>query len=500
MMRTILHRRRLRDQSRAAMVGAIMATLAGLAAPGTPAATARPVISASSSTAPVVTPAGSAGAIRAAHEVPASVQVRAIVRPEGRTLRLLVRVPLEAMRDYAFPTRGAGYLVMDGLEPMLMESAGVWVADYVTFYENGVPLPRARVVAARVSIPTDPSFESYERALAHIRGPPLPDDVDLVWQHALLDAEIVVPITSDSSEFAVRPEFAHLGVSTRTSLQFVLPDGRVRAYQFDGNPGLIRLDPRWHHAALQFVGLGFRHILEGMDHLLFVLLLVVPYRRIAPLFATVTAFTVAHSVTLIASALGFGPGALWFPTLIEVLIAVSILFMAIENIIGIGIRRRWVITFAFGLVHGFGFSWHLRESLQFAGSHLLTSLVAFNIGVELGQLAAVLVMAPALALLFRFVVAERIGVVIVSVLVGHVAWHWTAERGSELIAYDFQWPALDLFFLAAVLRWLMLLLLAGTAAWVLYGLLGKLLSGTPRGAVSRAAAPAGQPEAPGPPQ
>src|SRR5690606_2252052 len=128
---------------------------------------------------------------------------------------------------------------------------------------------------------------------------------------------------SDSAEFAVRPEFAHLGVRTRTALQFLLPDGRARAYQFDGNPGLIRLDPRWHHAALQFVKLGFLHILEGADHLLFLLLLVVPFRRVAPLFAVITAFTVAHSVTLIASALGFGPGSLWFPTLIEVLIAVS---------------------------------------------------------------------------------------------------------------------------------------------------------------------------------
>src|SRR5439155_7145698 len=83
--------------------------------------------------------------------------------------------------------------------------------------------------------------------------------------------------------------------------------------------------------------------------------------------------TVAHSVTLIASAYNLGPTALWFPPLIETLIAMSIVYMALENIVGSNVRRRWMITFGFGLVHGFGFSFALRETLQFAGSYLLTS-------------------------------------------------------------------------------------------------------------------------------
>ena len=77
-------------------------------------------------------------------------------------------------------------------------------------------------------------------------------------------------------------------------------------------------------------------------------------------------------------------------------------------------HRRWLIAFGFGLVHGFGFSFALRETLQFAGSHLLTSLVAFNIGVELGQLLVLAIAVPALGLLFRFVLAERVGTIIVS--------------------------------------------------------------------------------------
>src|SRR5262249_57112636 len=100
--------------------------------------------------------------------------------------------------------------------------------------------------------------------------------------------------------------------------------------------------------------------------------------------------------TLSASAYGRGRDRLWFPPLIETLIAVSILYMALENVLGSSVGRRWVIAFAFGLVHGFAFSYALRESLQFAGSHLLASLLAFNAGIELGQLLALVILVPAL--------------------------------------------------------------------------------------------------------
>ena len=83
-------------------------------------------------------------------------------------------------------------------------------------------------------------------------------------------------------------------------------------------------------------------------------------------------------------------------------------------------------------MHGFGFSFALRETLQFAGSHLLTSLLSFNVGVELGQLLVLALLIPALDLLFRFVVAERMGTIILSALVAHTGWHWMIERGERL--------------------------------------------------------------------
>src|SRR5205085_4259604 len=116
-------------------------------------------------------------------------------------------------------------------------------------------------------------------------------------------------------------------------LLFLPPDGAVRAFEFHGYPGPLRLDPRWHHAAWRFVVSGFWHILEGSDHLLFLACLVIPFRRLRPLVIIVTAFTVAHSIALFAATFGFIPDALWFPPLIETLIAVTIATMALENIV-----------------------------------------------------------------------------------------------------------------------------------------------------------------------
>jgi len=128
------------------------------------------------------------------------------------------------------------------------------------------------------------------------------------------------------------------------------------------------------------------------------------------------------------------------------------------------LARRWIITFLFGLVHGFGFSFGLEHTLQFAGTHLLTSLLSFNVGVELGQLLVLAVLVPALDLLFRFVVAERMGITIVSALVAHTAWHWMTERFDVLRQYP--WPTATAAGLATSIRWLMLLVAVAAAAWL----------------------------------
>lgn len=401
-----------------------------------------------------------------AHEVPANVAVQIYVRPEGSRMRILVRAPLEAMRDVVFPLKGPGYLDFTRLGQQPRDAAKLWIADYIRLFENGRELPEERVVAARVTLPGDRSFVSYDSALAGVELPPLPAETDVMWNQLRLDVLLEVPVTDENARFSIDPKLAHLGVNTVSVLHFVTPDGAERVFQYDSNPGLVRLDPRWHQAAARFVVLGFEHIMDGFDHLLFVLCLVVPIRRVRHLVAVVTSFTVAHSLTLIASAAGLVPGALWFPPLIETLIAVSIVYMALDNIIGASLERRWLIAFGFGLVHGFGFSLALGESLQFAGAHLISSLLAFNLGVELGQLLVIAVALPVLAALFRWVLAERVGVIVISAILAHSAWHWMTDRFATLRQYRFVWPALDATFLAGLLRALLLALIVLGAVWV----------------------------------
>jgi hypothetical protein len=152
-----------------------------------------------------------------------------------------------------------------------------------------------------------------------------------------------------------------------------------------------------------YLRLGIEHIFTGYDHLAFLFgLLVVAglgslragLRSVAGI---VTAFTVAHSLTLIAAGLG------WVrlpPRVVEPAIALSIAYVAVENLVVPRPRGRWLLTFGFGLVHGFGFASVLRE-IGLPPRGLVLSLVSFNLGVEIGQLAVVALVAPALHLLGR---------------------------------------------------------------------------------------------------
>lgn len=406
-----------------------------------------------------------------AHTIPDDVTVQAFVKPEGDHLRLLLRVPLKGLNDTEFPQRGPGYLDLPHVDPSLREGAKVWISDRIELYENNSPVPSPQLVATQVSLESDRSFGSYQEALAHLNGPRLPDETQIYWDQAMLDVLYEYPIHSDRSDFSLHLAFSEMGLHVVTTLRFLPPTGVVRDYVLLDDPGLLRLDPHWYQAALRFVNLGFLHILDGTDHLLFLFCLVIPFRRFRSLIPIVTSFTVAHSFTLIASAYNLAPSALWFPPLIETLIAVSIVYMALENIVGgTTVDRRWMITFGFGLVHGFGFSFALRQTLQFAGSHLLTSLLSFNVGVELGQLLVLALLIPALDLLFRAVVAERMGTIILSALVAHTAWHWMIDRWAVLRQYPFRWPTLDAAPLAMALRWLMLLVLVAGLLWLAFGL------------------------------
>ncbi len=251
----------------------------------------------------------------------------------------------------------------------------------------------------------------------------------------------------------------------KVSIRYQPLRGPSRAFLITTGSGRVPLDPAWYQAAAGFVVLGIEHILSGLDHLLFLCCLLIPFRRLRPLVPVITAFTLAHSFALVGSAYGLAPTGAWFPPFVETAIAASIVYMALENILGGRLGSRWAVAGLFGVVHGFGFSYGLQERLQFAGSHLLVSLLSFNVGIEIGQLLVLGLALPVLVLARRLV-PERAGVVVASALVAHTGWHWMTERWQALARVE--WPRPDAAALLVLGKW--------AAGLVAVGLVARLLA------------------------
>lgn len=409
---------------------------------------------------------GSFVPIADAHEVPDDVRVVGFLTAGADRTELLLRVPLAAMREADLPLQGPGYLDLRRAAPALRTAVGLWLTDNIVVTADGAPLPAPRIEALRVSLASDRSFGDRASARAALRAPPLADDLEIYWKQPFLDVALHYGGTPADTRLAIDARLARLGL--RVSIVLHSTDERAagrpeRTLRLHGDEGPVALDPTMLQAASRFARDGFRHILDGIDHLLFLACLVLPMRRVGPLVAIVTAFTVAHSITLASAALGWTPRALWFAPLVEWLIALSILVLALENLLGIGLSRRWRIAFAFGLVHGFGFAFALAESLQFAGRHLAVALLSFNLGVELGQLLVLAVALPLLHLVLKRL-PQRPAVLVLSALIAHTAWHWVAERWQVLAR--FPWPAWEADGIAEGMRWLAAALVLGLVVWL----------------------------------
>ena len=172
-----------------------------------------------------------------------------------------------------------------------------------------------------------------------------------------------------------------------------------------------------------FLVLGVRHILSGYDHLLFLLGILLSCRTIAACFKSVTAFTVSHSLTLALSSVGI----VHLPSrLVESLIAVSIVYIGLENVLRPTIHGRWKLTFAFGLVHGLGFASALTELTAGSQLGLIVPLLLFNSGVEIGQIAAAFLAAPLLwSFRNRF---ERKATFSCGIIVTIAGLYWLTQR------------------------------------------------------------------------
>jgi hypothetical protein len=397
-----------------------------------------------------------------AHDFPLNTVMTSFVKIEANQAHLVIRVPLDMVHSVPFPVDGHRYN-LESSGPAIQKALNGISSD-VGIWENGVRLVPASA-AGRLTLPSDRSFEEYDQAVALVASP-MDRGSAIYFDQGYIDAHFVYPISSPKSVFSIETILApDMGSYAKLTVRYMPLDASSRALLISSASGRVALNPPWYRAAGGFVALGVGHILSGIDHLLFLLCLVIPIRKLRVLVPVVTAFTLGHSATLIGTAYNLAPKGDWFPPFVETAIAGSIIYMAVENIIGANLNRRWLIAGLFGLVHGFGFSYALKESLQFAGSHLLLSLLAFNIGIEIGQLAILSIMVAGLWLLFRHMRHPATGAIVISAFVAHTAWHWMMERGGVL--WQSKWPQIDLYSVTVLARLAAVVLLAGGAAKLL---------------------------------
>jgi hydrogenase/urease accessory protein HupE len=176
-----------------------------------------------------------------------------------------------------------------------------------------------------------------------------------------------------------------------------------------------------------FIMLGIEHILTGYDHIAFLIGLIVIGLTIREVLKIITAFTIAHSITLLLAAFQVISLNSRF---VESVIALSICYIALENLFKKEVKYRWVITFCFGLVHGFGFASALQE-LIVGKSNLLVSVISFNIGVEMGQLMIFFILLPVLYLLKQRMEFRKVTTA-VSVAIFIFGFTWLIERLFDL--------------------------------------------------------------------
>src|SRR6516162_1224126 len=282
-----------------------------------------------------------------AHDLPLDRIMNGLVKIEPKQADFVVRVPLDLLLGMSFPLTGDHYNI--AASKPAVETALKALAATLKLWEGNVQLVPSSATGQLAPL-ADRSFEDYDRAVAQVAEPAAPDTV-IAFQQGYLDAHFVYSISSPKSVFSIETTVgADLGDYVRLTIRYIQLGEASRAMMITSASGRIALDPAWYQASTGFVRLGIEHILSGIDHLLFLLCLIIPFRWIWGLVPVITAFTVGHSITLIGTAYNIAPVGAWFPPFIETAIAVSIVYMALENIVGASLRRRWIIAGLFGLV------------------------------------------------------------------------------------------------------------------------------------------------------
>lgn len=258
----------------------------------------------------------------------------------------------------------------------------------------------------------------------------LPDGDGIIYRNSFACANAVGDIVYRSTVLTEKDKAARqvvLIAQGKSETQALLDAGNTTVTLSTAPPSLCSTMQRYLVA-------GIEHIFLGYDHIAFLIAIVLWARRLMPVIKIVTAFTIAHSLTLSLAALN----VLVVPSrIVEPAIAASIVFVAVENFFSRDVDRRWRVAFLFGLIHGLGFAGALRE-IDLPPDAIVPALAAFNVGVEIGQIAIVALMLPVLGLLDRLtavgreepVRAARL-VYTMSTVIGVLGSYWLLTRVFE---------------------------------------------------------------------
>jgi len=399
-------------------------------------------------------------------DLPAEVVLKGFAELKDGRVHLLVRVPLDLLSPFRLPKRGPGYLDLAAVDEPLKQAAAA-TGRQIELREDGVPLvPTAR--EARISLLSDRSFATYGAALAHLQGARLPIETDLFWNQGFFDTLLEYSVRSPSAHLSIRVNVApELGRRIKLQLEF-LPDRKpARSYVLRGGSGWIALDPRWYEAAWLFARTGFADAIS-LERFVFLLCLVAPFRHWRSVLALILALSALQALTLTATAQGAVATTRWLAELSALGLAATVVLFAIGNLGAPSLRRRWFLSAVVGSLGGFGLGALLADAWQFAGAQTVISLVSFNIGVVLVELASAGLAFAAVRLLFARVLGPPLGVVVLSAVLGHAAWHWMIDRGHQFgheldhAAHTGLGPAL-----MVIALWLIPAFLVGAMGWFL---------------------------------
>jgi len=396
-------------------------------------------------------------------DLPPEVLLQAYVKEEPGRLLLLLRVPLDLLASFGLPKRGTGYLDLARIEPRLKDAAAA-TGRQVELAADGVALtPTVR--QARVSLLSDRSFAGYDAARAHLDGARLPPDTDLFWNQGFFDAELEYPLAARQPHLAVRVNVApELGARLKLQLDFLPLERPARRYVLPGGSGWVALDPRWHEAAWIFLKSGFGAALT-FERFVFLACLLAPFWKLRAPVMLVALLIVLQALALFAASLGALAGARWIGILYDASLAGAILLVAIGNLAAPNLRVRLALSAVIGVISGFALGPALAAAWQFSGTHAIVSAIAFNAGAAFATLVLAALAFGVLRALIDRILGAPLAVVLVSALIGHMAWHWL-ERYHEL-GHELSHGAVPQ--LVALALWIVGAAAAGIAAGFLPG-------------------------------